>query len=122
MQTRIDQSQAYSPLITHFLKFTSTTVGRDKVYRAVQYWSRFYAWYLLRKGASADVIAPWAALKSHLGLARKLMRLGKPVEHAKAASVLAQSQSPSDPIIKYLAIGRQLGYAGYLTYDAVNWV
>lgn len=108
--------------MTHFLKFTSTTVGRDKVYRAVQYWSRFYAWYLLRTGASATAIAPWAALKTHLGLARKLMRLGKPVEHAKAASVLAQSQAPVDPIIKYLGIGRQLGYAGYLTYDAASWV
>lgn len=36
--------------------------------------------------------------------------------------MLVQSQARADPIVKYLAIGRQLGYAGYLTYDAANWV
>jgi peroxin-11B len=113
---------AYSPLLTHLLKFTSTTVGRDKVYRTVQYWSRFYAWYLLRKGALPADIAPWSALKSHLALARKLMRVGKNLEHARAAAVLLQSPAKSDPIVKALGVGRQLGYAGYLTYDIANWV
>ena len=50
------------------------------------------------------------------------MRVGKNIEHMKAASVLIKSQNKSDPIIKALAVGRQLGYAGYLTYDIANWV
>lgn len=115
------ETLAYSPLVSHILKYTSTTVGRDKVYRAVQYWSRFYAWYLLRTGKTPDVIAPWAALKSHLALSRKLMRIGKNVEHLKAASLLIQESAKTDPILRALGIGRQLGYAGYLTYDVANW-
>ncbi|BFZ57619.1 hypothetical protein PYCC9005_004672 [Savitreella phatthalungensis] len=115
------ETLAYSPLVSHILKYTSTTVGRDKIYRAVQYWSRFYAWYLLRKGKTPDVIAPWAALKSHLALSRKLMRVGKNVEHLKAASLLIQEAGKTDPILRALGIGRQLGYAGYLTYDVANW-
>jgi len=79
------------PTISQGLKFGGTTLGRDKVsniifvsiipyrqmdqtYRAVQYFARFYAWYLLNKGDKTDA-ARWTALKSHLGTARKRMRL-----------------------------------------------
>lgn len=49
------------------------------------------------------------------------MRLGKFVEHFKAAAVAADNKS-MDPILKYLAVGRQLGYAFYLTLDAMTYV
>lgn len=48
------------------------------------------------------------------------MRIGKFVEHFKAAAVAADSKS-LDPILKYLAVGRQLGYAFYLTFDALTY-
>ena len=48
------------------------------------------------------------------------MRIGKFVEHLKAASVALDNKSPVDPVLRYLAIGRQLGYAGYLTLDTVT--
>jgi len=47
------------------------------------------------------------------------MRIGKFVEHLKAASVALDNKSPVDPVLRYLAVGRQLGYAGYLTLDTV---
>lgn len=49
------------------------------------------------------------------------MRLGKFVEHFKAAAIASDSKS-LDPILKYLAVGRQLGYAFYLTFDALTYV
>lgn len=48
------------------------------------------------------------------------MRIGKFLEHLKAAAVAFDNKSPVDPVLRYLAIGRQLGYAGYLTLDAVT--
>ena len=48
------------------------------------------------------------------------MRIGKFLEHLKAAAVAFDNKNPVDPVLKYLAIGRQLGYAGYLTLDAVT--
>ena len=48
------------------------------------------------------------------------MRLGKFVEHFKAAATAADAKS-MDPVLKYLAVGRQLGYAFYLTFDAVTY-
>ncbi|KAG9231758.1 putative peroxisomal membrane protein PMP27 [Amylocarpus encephaloides] len=109
----------YHPSVAHYLKFVATTVGRDKLLRTLQYFSRFYAWYLFRTNGTPGEIAPFEAIKKQFGLARKLMRVGKNVEHFKAAAVAADSKS-LDPIIKYCAIGRQLGYAGYLTLDTAT--
>lgn len=47
------------------------------------------------------------------------MRIGKPLEHAQAA---VKALDVSDPVIKFTALGRQLGYAGYLFNDMLVWV
>lgn len=112
----VADSLVYHPSVSHYLKFVSTTVGRDKLLRTIQYFSRFYAWYLFRTNGTPAEIAPWEAIKKQFGLARKLMRVGKNIEHFKAAAIAVDSKS-LDPVIKYCAVGRQLGYAGYLTFD-----
>lgn len=48
------------------------------------------------------------------------MRIGKFAEHLKAAAIAADNKAPVDPVLRYLAIGRQLGYAGYLTFDSIG--
>ncbi|WEW58207.1 glycerophosphoinositol permease [Emydomyces testavorans] len=117
---------------------TSTLVGRDKILRTLQYFSRFLAWYLLRTNYSHATIAPFDAIKKQVALARKLLRVGKNVEHFKAAAVALDSKPSSpasasaagaptvaasaDPVLKYLAVGRQLGYAMYLSYDIVTYL
>ncbi|TVY38270.1 Peroxisomal membrane protein [Lachnellula subtilissima] len=77
------------------------------------------AHYLNSSARLPSEIAPFEAMKKQFGLARKLMRFGKFVEHFKAAAVAADSKS-LDPVIKYCAVGRQLGYAGYLSFDAAT--
>lgn len=49
------------------------------------------------------------------------MRFGKFVEHFKAAAVAADAKA-MDPVLRYFAVGRQLGYAGYLTLDSITVV
>lgn len=100
------------------MKFGSFNVGRDKLYRTVQYFSRFLAWFLLSRGKKVEA-ARWTALKGHLGIGRKLMRLGKPVEHLQAA--LRAASSTGEVGEQVTSIGRQLAYFGYLTYDAALW-
>jgi peroxin-11B len=63
-------SLIYHPSIAHYLKFVATTVGRDKVLRTLQYFSRFYAWYLFRTNATPKEIAPFDAIKKQFGLSR----------------------------------------------------
>ena len=49
------------------------------------------------------------------------MRLGKFVEHFKAAAQASDAKG-MDPVLKYCAVGRQLGYAGYLALDNITTV
>ncbi|KAI9445229.1 peroxisomal biogenesis factor 11 [Lactarius indigo] len=107
------------PTSSATLKVLGTTLGRDKIYRAAQYFARFYAWYLISKGFKVEAVR-WNALKGHLATARKLLRLGKPLEHLQAA--LRAAQSTGDFKEQLTTIARQLSYFGYLTYDAVAWV
>lgn len=96
-------------------------VGRDKLLRTLQYFSRFYAWYLLRTNKPHRQIAPFEAIKKQFGLTRKALRLGKNVEHFKAAAAAVNNKA-TDPILRFCAIGRQLGYAMYLSLDAITYV
>ncbi|MCJ1242047.1 Peroxisomal membrane protein PMP27 [Varicellaria rhodocarpa] len=111
----------YHPTVAHYLRFVATTVGRDKLLRTLQYFSRFYAWYLFRTNAPTRLIAPWEAIKKQFGLSRKLLRVGKNVEHFKAAATAADSKG-IDPVLKYCAVGRQLGYAMYLSCDTITYL
>ena len=106
----------YHPTVSHYLKFVATTVGRDKLLRTLQYFARFYAWYLFRTNGTPAEVAPWETVKKQFGLVRKVMRAGKNVEHLRAAAVTADAKT-MDPVLRYAAVGRQLGYAGYLTLD-----
>jgi peroxin-11B len=74
---------------------------------------------------------------------RKALRVGKNIEHFKAAAVALQSPvtkvfishgfladcqvsyvpaNASEDVLRYLAVGRQLGYAGYLSLDILTYV
>ncbi|KAJ6787206.1 hypothetical protein PWT90_06699 [Aphanocladium album] len=108
----------YHPTVAHYLRFAATTVGKDKMLRLLQYFARFYSWYLLRTNGTPDAMAPWNAIKKQFGTVRKVLRYGKNIEHLKAAAAAADAKG-MDPILQYAAVGRQLGYASYLTFDAL---
>lgn len=109
----------YHPSVAHYIRFVGTTLGRDKALRLLQYFARFYAWYLLRTNGTPAAIAPWNAIKKQFGLTRKILRIGKFVEHFKAAATASDARG-TDPVLRYTSVGRQLGYAGYLTFDAAT--
>jgi len=49
-----------------------------------------------------------------------VMRLGKPLEHLQAALRATTDTGPMGEQVT--TIGRQLGYAAYLSYDSIIWV
>ncbi|KAH9944515.1 peroxisomal biogenesis factor [Epithele typhae] len=106
------------PATSHSLKVLGTTLGRDKLYRAVQYFARFFAWFLLSRGYKIQA-ARWDALKAHLALGRKLLRVGKFMENAQA--VLRAMNAPGETGERIATIGRQIGYFGYLALDQLSW-
>ena len=48
------------------------------------------------------------------------MRIGKFIEHFKAAARAADSKT-MEPVMRYLAVGRQLGYGFYLFLDTLTY-
>ena len=111
------------PLEAHALNDGFSAVGRDKVLRTIQYFSRFYAWYLYRTNNPTSAIQPWVVLKNQFGLTRKILRIGKFVEHIRAGAEIydaAVKSSSGDKVTQYLQVLRQIGYAGYLTFDTMT--
>ncbi|CAF3016466.1 unnamed protein product [Rotaria sp. Silwood2] len=69
------------------IRFTSRTAGRDKIYRIIQYASRFIAWYCIKKRRVVNVerlIELFQNLESVMSLTRKGMRLGRFVDYVKS--------------------------------------
>lgn len=58
------------PLVSQSIKVLATTLGRDKIYRAVQYFARFFAWVLITRGNKLEA-ARWNSLKNALASGRK---------------------------------------------------
>jgi peroxin-11B len=109
----------FHPKVSNSLRVLATTVGRDKLYRAIQYFSRFYAYILIRNGFNTHGHR-WAALKSAMAMGRKLLRLFKPFEHLQLAMNSAHV-SNGHKFEKWTAVARQLSYAGYITFDGIVW-
>ncbi|KAK9365028.1 peroxisomal biogenesis factor 11 [Lipomyces kononenkoae] len=111
----------YHPTAAHLLRYLDTTIGRDKLMRLVQYFARFYAAYLTRKGGDKTTLAVWRGIMSQFSTARKIMRIGKPLQHLKAAGI-AYDNKTADAVLRYTAVGRQLAYSAYLTVDTLLFV
>lgn len=58
------------------VRFTARTSGRDKLYRTVQYASRFLAWYYIRKQRVTNVVK-FVELFQNLDSLMSLTRKGK---------------------------------------------
>ncbi|KAI8973214.1 peroxisomal biogenesis factor 11 [Mycotypha africana] len=102
-------------MLTHshvdaFNRYLNTTVGREKLCRLVQYFARFYAFYLLRNGAPKETIQRWSDLKSHIANGRKFFRLLKPVEFAQAG---VKSLALQDEVLRITAFAKQFGMCFY---------
>jgi len=69
---------------------------------------------------SASHVSSFAAPNANVQNRGVVMRLFKPLEHLQAA--LKAIQSSGTPLEQWTAIGRQLSYAGYLSFDALVWV
>lgn len=92
-------------------RYLGSTTGREKLCRLVQYFARFYAFYLFRKGAPKDVVERWAELKQHIGNGRKFFRLFKPIEFFQTAVHTANTLQ--DDFIRLTTISKHVFNAFY---------
>jgi len=104
--------------ITRLVKFLETHNGRDKVVRTIQYFSRFFAWYLLvnNKPEGHKIIA---GLEAHSSMSRKIFRLLKSVAFVQSASKVAVEET--DAVVKVTTVVQHLALAVWLIYDHIIW-
>ncbi|KAF7729453.1 Peroxisomal membrane protein PMP27 [Apophysomyces ossiformis] len=95
-------------------RYLNTTVGREKLCRLVQYFARFYVFYLLRKGAPKDVVDRWENLKQHIANGRKFFRLLKPIEFAQAG---VKGLGLKDEFLRATTVIKQAGMFFYYSSE-----
>lgn len=89
--------------------------------RLVQYWARFFSFYLYRKGYERSTFEAWKTLQVRLALARKLFRIAKPLSLYKVAAQRFDNKT-LDPVVRATDIVRSLGFAGFFTLDHFVWI
>jgi hypothetical protein len=110
LQKKMVVTHAHIDAINRYLQ---TTVGREKLCRFIQYFARFYVFYLFRNDAPKATIQRWNDLKTHIGNARKFYRFLKPIEFAQVG---VKSLSIRDEVLRLTAVGKQAGmFVYYLT-------
>lgn len=117
-----------------WLRFTSTQAGRDKIYRFIQYFSRFLSYHLRTKTPAIELATRLAKLSLAVGLGRKrkivanklililsviVFRVGKPLDFFQS---LLKSLTIKDEIIRWGSIFKSTGYGSWLILDMFQWV
>jgi peroxin-11B len=107
--------------VNNWIKFTSTTVGRDKLYRTIQYVSKFLAFYLAKGDAlaSKETIEKITKLGNAVGIARKLFRVGKPIDFLQT---MIKALTIKDDVIRWCTVGRAACLGSWLALDSIQWL
>lgn len=59
-------------VVQQFLAMNKKVVGRDKVYRVIQYVARFMVWFIpTQTSDAADFVAKLKKLEAHISIGRK---------------------------------------------------
>lgn len=105
--------------ITAINKYLNVTNGREKLCRLVQYFARFYAFYLTRQKGQTSDIQRWTNLKTNLAIGRKFFRLFKPIELAQSS---VKSLAIQDPVLRYTQFMKFFSNLLYFTFEAIGLV
>ena len=114
-------------------RILATTHGRDKLYRLIQYTTRFLVPVLVAYGGSKDLISRLNALKVGLGQTRKcgsflffygknkhiVMRAAKWIDFLRAAG---KATTIRDGVERASSVLRSLSMAVYMFLDTLTWI
>lgn len=113
----------FHPCISHFVRLSSTVVGRDKLIRLFQFYSRFRIWYLTRHDHLILSKDRWMVFMSRLALTRKVLRAGRSVEQIQTATKAVSASSNGvdhDCFLRNVSVLRHFLLAAYLVLDNVT--
>ncbi|KAI8590274.1 peroxisomal biogenesis factor 11 [Geranomyces variabilis] len=112
-------SAVYSPqLHEHIVKYLATSVGRDRIHRFVQYFSRFLVWHGQRNGYEKETLQRLTNLMNNLGSTRKLMRVGRQFEFIRT---IQKAASMKDDVARITITVKNVFLALWLLCDSCSW-
>ncbi|KAI9098186.1 peroxisomal biogenesis factor 11 [Phlyctochytrium arcticum] len=100
------------------VKFLSTTTGRDRIHRFVQYFARFLIWHGQRHGYEENTLERLTKLMGSVSQTRKLMRVGRQIEFARN---IQKASSAPDDTTRTLATIKNTFMALWLMADTCQW-
>jgi len=115
--------QSWIRLLRSWIQYCDLQAGRDKLYRAAQYFSKYIPWYLQQTGASKDQIYLFQNLSKLLSNSRKLFRLGKWTESLiELYDLLANVAKEGDTLWATINILLQISNGAYYYYDMLQFL
>lgn len=102
----------------NLVKFNSSASGRDKLFRLLQYTSKFGWFYMEKVGANAELIVRLQRLSNSLSTTRKFMRLGKSVDFLHGA---LRSIHLADSVLRWTLTLSKLNQSIFLLFDHIIW-
>ncbi|KAJ3001587.1 Peroxisomal membrane protein PMP27 [Thoreauomyces humboldtii] len=102
----------------HTVRYLGTSVGRDKIHRFVQYFTRFLVWHGQRNGYEKETLTRMTNLMAALGSTRKLMRVGRQVEFART---IQKASLLKDDVARVTLTVKQVFLALWLAHDSCQW-
>ncbi|XP_075998730.1 peroxisomal membrane protein 11A [Genypterus blacodes] len=101
-----------------FVKFTSQSQGRDRVFRTCQYACALSVYLLRNSSGKEDLVSKLKNLEKNMSAGRKLFRLGNAVNSFEAAK---RSVQLSDPVLCLCLTVANFNRALYFICDNVLW-
>ncbi|EDV26965.1 Peroxisomal membrane protein 11B [Trichoplax sp. H2] len=102
-----------------YVKYAAQTAGRDKLCRVVQYGSKIAAWLLEGNPNNAKMIEVINTLSTSLAMARKVFRIGKPIDEVLNAW---KCSGLGDLLYKLTLTVSHVCRALYLFHDHLVWL
>ncbi|KAK3275892.1 hypothetical protein CYMTET_16006 [Cymbomonas tetramitiformis] len=100
--------------------FLKKREGIDKVLKLVRYTAKLTTYYQLRDGASSDLGISLKQLDSHLGVARKSLRIGKFIGNGLDVQKALQSENPGT--VEFLKVVGGSAETIYYFLEQIMWL
>jgi hypothetical protein len=102
-----------------FLKWLELTQGRDKLYRLVQYGSKFVIQQMKEHGGDKDTIDRLSKGASAVGMTRKLMRFFRSVEYMNE---FLKAVNVKDEFERYVSMLKAASLFVWMVADHIQWL
>ncbi|RKP03995.1 hypothetical protein CXG81DRAFT_7612, partial [Caulochytrium protostelioides] len=106
------------------VSYLSHSVGRDKINRFVQFFAKWLGYQLARGATDPKALPSTAVLKLQrlekaVASARKLMRIGRPIEFLQNAQ---NALAVDDPLLRTTGVVRGVAQAVWILFDSAQWL